>query len=80
LDLLWLSAGLLKEKRPTWNNTMRAAMIGNHPGKGSIVFLPFIDLAASDESCIYSTMTFVAKQASKYGCSPVLTFDQANKE
>lgn len=55
---------------------MQAAMIKNHPGQSEIVFLPMIDLSASDESCIFSTLDFVASQGSRYNFIPVITFDQ----
>ena len=34
---------------------------GDHPGKSSIKFLPMIDMAASDLTCIYSTLCVVNK-------------------
>ena len=80
VNLLWLSSWFFKTppaSRPGWNGTMQMVTTGNqHLGKASIVFLPFIDLPASDETCIYSTLSFVAMQGKKYGFTPVLTFDQ----
>lgn len=38
----------------------------------SLIFL----LPASDETCLYSTLSFVVSQAKKYGYPPILTFDQ----
>ena len=35
-----------------------------------------IDMDPTNESCIYSTLQFVADQAKKYGVTPVLTLDQ----
>ena len=55
---------------------MQAAMVGNHPGKSDVVFLPMIDLSASDDTCIYSTLHFIANQGKKYGFNPIVTFDQ----
>ena len=55
---------------------MQAAMTGTHAGRASIHFLPFINLPASDENGLYSTLTFVASQGTKHGFAPVLTFDQ----
>ena len=49
---------------------------GYYPEKASIHFLPFINLPASDENCLYSTLSFIASQGTKYGFAPVLTFDQ----
>ena len=47
-----------------------------YPGQFSINFLPMIYMGPKNESCIYSTLHFVADQAMKYGVTPVLTFDQ----
>ena len=41
---------------------MQTAIVGSHPGKAKMIFLPFIDLPASSETCIYSTLSFVAEQ------------------
>ena len=49
---------------------------GEYPGQFSINFLPMIYMGPKNESCIYSTLHFVADQAKKYGVTPVLTFDQ----
>jgi hypothetical protein len=56
---------------------MDAALSSNsHPGKSEVVFLPMIDMSASDENCIYSTLHFIATQAKNNGYTPILTFDQ----
>jgi hypothetical protein len=34
-----------------------------NPGKSKVVFLPMIDLCASDDSCVFSTLLFLAEQA-----------------
>ena len=47
-----------------------------YPGKSSVTFLPMIDMSPSDMSCINSTLHFVCEQSSRYGVTPVLTFDQ----
>ena len=49
---------------------------GVHPGETTFQFMPMIDMKATDESCILSTMHFVSNQAKKYNFSPILTFDQ----
>lgn len=51
-------------------------MVAEHPGKANVVFLPMIDLSASDQTCIFSTLHFIATQGSRYGFTPVVTFDQ----
>ena len=55
---------------------MQTMLVDEHPGKASIFFLPVIDMPATDETWIYSTLHFVALQAHKYGFTPVITFDQ----
>jgi len=47
-----------------------------HPGKASILFMPMIDMDTNDESCIYSTLTWISDHAKKYNVTPVVTFDQ----
>ncbi|VDI57080.1 Hypothetical predicted protein [Mytilus galloprovincialis] len=49
---------------------------GSYPGQSNITFLPMIDLNPSDESCIYTTLHFVCKEAKQNKCTPILTFDQ----
>ena len=79
LDHLWLSMIQFKQKsdRPSlWNGFMQSIMKGSHPGISGVMYLPFIDLPASNETCIYSTLNFVAEQAMQCGVVPVITFDQ----
>ncbi len=61
---------------PTWSGMMQLLHHGQHPGTASVMFLPMIDPAPSDASCIYSTMKFVSTQCLMYDVTPVLTFDQ----
>lgn len=76
LDILWETSLLLHSQRPSWSGMMQMLHLGEHPGRASVTFLPMIDLDPSDESCIYSTLRFVAIQALQYDVTPVLTFDQ----
>ena len=77
LDLLWkLTLPLLRSPRPGWSGTMQNVCLGAHPGKASIVFLPMIDVDPGDLTCINSTLTFIADHASRYGVTPIVTFDQ----
>ena len=77
LDLLWLTSMCFTKSRPQWLGCMQSALISDkHPVKSEIIFLPMIDLSASNDSCIYSTMYFIAQQSQRYGFAPVLTFDQ----
>lgn len=49
---------------------------GTFPGQSSSVFFTMIDLDPSNMSCIYTTLKFVCKEASRYNKTPVITFDQ----
>ena len=55
---------------------MQAAMSGDHPGKASVAYLPIIDMPASNESCILSTLKFIDEHAKKHNVDPIVTFDQ----
>jgi hypothetical protein len=46
------------------------------PGKSSVVCLPMIDMDPSNMTCIYSTLSFVSKEARRHNSDPVMTFDQ----
>ncbi|CAG2254537.1 unnamed protein product [Mytilus edulis] len=76
LDFLSVVTWPLKAPVPGWSGVMQMVHEGEHPEKSGIVFLPMIDMNASDVSCIYSTMTFICSQARHYKVTPVLTFDQ----
>ncbi|VDI23946.1 Hypothetical predicted protein [Mytilus galloprovincialis] len=66
----------LKSPIPEWSGTMQMFQQGSSTGVSYITFVPMIDLNPSDMSCIYSTLTFISKKASRQGRIPVLTFDQ----
>ena len=83
LDQLWLATRFLNVPKPSWNGFMQSVFsnqihheTGNLRSKASVLFLPMIDLPSSKESCLYSTLCFVASQGRTYGFTPVLTFDQ----
>ncbi|VDI55511.1 Hypothetical predicted protein [Mytilus galloprovincialis] len=59
----------------SWSAIMHKTS-GSYPGQSNITFLPMIDLNPSDESCIYTTLHFVCKEAKQNKCTPILTFDQ----
>ena len=48
----------------------------DHQEPARVTFLPMIDMDHNNMSCVYSTLTFVAKKARQYGLTPVVTFDQ----
>ena len=56
---------------------MQNISIGEYPGISDVTLLPIINLKPSDESCIYSTLLFVCRQAEKLNIeTPCITFDQ----
>jgi len=76
-DLLWkLTLPLLRNPKPGWNGMMQNICIGTHPGQSTVMFLPMIDMDPTDITCIYSTLSFICDQASRYEVSPIVTFDQ----
>lgn len=78
LDILWkISESITRSPNAGWLGTMQNVFSdGSHPGQSSIVFLPMINMDPGDESCIYSTLRFVAEQAMRYNKTPIITFDQ----
>lgn len=82
VDLSWktdvLSSVVWPLRSPvvSWSAMMQAVQDSPFPGKSDVIFLPMIDLNPSDMSCIYSTLTFVTKEAKKQGVTPIITFDQ----
>ena len=65
--------------RPNWSGFMQHVFSSNHniSSKSEVLFLPIIDLSPSDNTCIYSTLNYVHKQAKKLNIqSPCITFDQ----
>ena len=76
VDFLSVVTWPLRASTPTWSGAMQMIQNGEHPGKSAVVFLPMIDMNASDISCVYSTMLFICSQARRYNVTPVLTFDQ----
>ena len=63
MDILWKIGWFLKPLRPLYNGFMQTTMSGEHPGKSSIAFLPIIDMPASNESCILTTLHFIYNHA-----------------
>ena len=55
---------------------MQKLSIGLQLGKASIFYMRFIDMPASNEICIKTTLNFIAEQAKKYGFPSMVTFDQ----
>ncbi len=76
LDVLWWTTLVFKARRPLWNGMMQYVHKGTHPGKSSIVFLPMINMNPTDMTCILSTLSFISHHATRYGVTPIVTFDQ----
>ena len=76
LDILMKIMWPLKSPMAGWSGLMQMVCTGNNPGLSNVTFLPMIDLNPSDMSCVYSTLKFVSKEASRYNRTPVITFDQ----
>ena len=76
LDLLWKVAWPIRSPRLMWSGMLQAVNYGAHPGKSSVTFLPMIDMNASDMSCVYSTIRFVAAECKGQRLKRILTFDQ----
>ena len=78
LDLLWHSGSFVRDAdhpQPNW--FMQHICKGGHPPVANIIMLPIIDLNPSDETCIYSTLLFVQRQAKLlHIVMPCITFDQ----
>ena len=80
IETLWQSAGIFcdnENQRPNWSGFMQHVNTGVHPPKSNIHFMPIIDLKSSDEDCLYSTLCFIADQATRLNIpDPCVTFDQ----
>ena len=56
---------------------MSSVCVGQHSATAEINFLPIVDMNPNDETCIYSTLLFVQKEALRLGIEvPCITFDQ----
>ncbi|KAJ6661273.1 hypothetical protein lerEdw1_015410 [Lerista edwardsae] len=77
VDILWEISFQFKQQQANWQGMMHLMHKGHtHPGKSSITFLPMIDMAPGDRTCIVSTLHFILKVAEKHQFSAVVTFDQ----
>ena len=67
----------LSPSRPSWSGFMQSLSTDRDVCKSEPLFLPLIDLKSTDETCIYSTLSFVQDQAKKLNIiTPCITFDQ----
>ena len=65
---LWLAGNMLSTDEypgPNWSGYMTTACTGAHPCVTSVNMLPIIDLSPMDETCIYSTLSFLTAQSEK---------------
>ena len=65
-NLIWHCIGMfsrLHPQCPSSSKYMQSVARGDYPGKSETTFLPIIDLKSTDESCIYSTLLFIQRQA-----------------
>ena len=80
-DVLWHSAWTCCyntcRPRPSWSGVMQHAFSDGSVPKSEVLLLPIIDLNPSDESCIYSTLIYIQRQAEHLNITtPCITFDQ----
>ena len=78
LTVLWNAAGVFNDHgRCGWSGFMQSVCCGEHPPTSVISFLPIINLNPSDVNCIFSTLSFICKQAVSLNITtPCVTFDQ----
>ncbi|MES9882369.1 MAG: hypothetical protein ABW185_15970 [Sedimenticola sp.] len=82
-NVLWQSAGLLNRSSthtPNWSGFMQHVFGGNNGQtvtKSEVLILPIIDLNPNDDTCIYSTLLYIEKQAHRLNMpTACVTFDQ----
>ena len=79
IDILWQSSLLFskEEIRPCCNGFTQEYFHGEHNRESETCMLPIINMSASDEKCIYSTLLFIIEQAQALHIDiPCVTFDQ----
>ena len=77
VDIMWEVALKLKSTTPLWQGFMHILHHREkHPGKSSVQFLPMVDMYSGDETCIFSTLSFVSELSKRYGIPTVVTLDQ----
>ena len=78
LSLLW-QISTSERSSPNWSGAIQfihSKTDDSHPGEYSISFLPIIDMAAGDMTCIVSTLTYLNKVAHDHNVPCVVTFDK----
>ena len=77
-NIFWKLATRFKKGIPDWGGMVHLLnQKKQHPGPASVGFLPMTDLKPSDESCIFSTLSFLnyLTEQNNIGYT-VVTFDQ----
>ena len=80
-NLLWHSGWVFSHAKPRPNRSGFMQHIfcdsQNSVSKSEILYLPIIDLNPSDETCIFSTLLYIQRQARELNIpTPCITFDQ----
>ena len=77
-NIFWKLATRFKKGIPDWSGKMHLLNQNKqHPGPASVEFLPMIDLKLSDESCIFSTLSFLNNLTEQNNIGyVVVTFEQ----
>ena len=80
IDILWqLSWSFPGKDHSNWSGMMQTVYNNSnlqHSGKASIRFLPIINIAPSDMTCILSTLLYLNKIAHDKKVPCIVTFDQ----
>lgn len=76
-DTLWSISLHFPKPPPMWSGCMMMTHSElPHPGVSSKIFLPIINLTASDQTCVQSVLEYISDHARRHNISPILTFDQ----
>ena len=81
-DMIWHAGWLACEAeaeapRPCWSGFMQHVYSYEDGAKSEVLFLAIVDLSPSNETCIYSTLLYIANQDVQLGIPiPCITFDQ----
>ena len=77
LDMLWVSAKLLKPSFPNWSGYMASFSREKTKAVSMVNFLPIIDLSSSDPNALFSLLSYISSQCDKLSVEETcVTFDQ----
>ena len=78
VDSFWERSLHFQQITPSWQGMMHLLHDEcDHPGKSSIHFFPMIDMDLGDKTCIFSTLDYICKLATKHKMPAIVTFDQS---